>query len=89
VLSILWPAGHSIESAVSYFAVEVNDALDIAERIELRSIGAGLPRSARRQLRSKGANFWREQMQRAAYKEARASYSVISSAAKGRVAIRA
>jgi hypothetical protein len=32
---ILWPAGHSIESTVRYLGVEVNDALDIAEKIEV------------------------------------------------------
>jgi hypothetical protein len=32
---MLWPAGHSIESTVRYLGVEVDDALDIAEKIEV------------------------------------------------------
>ena len=35
VQSILWPAGHSFESTVRYLGVEVDDALDIAEKIEV------------------------------------------------------
>ena len=34
-LSILWPAGHRIESTVRYLGVEIDDALDIAEKIEI------------------------------------------------------
>jgi hypothetical protein len=32
---MLWPAGHRIESTVRYLGVEVDDALDIAEKIEV------------------------------------------------------
>jgi integrase len=41
--------GHSkIESTVRYLGVEIDDALDIAEKIDVRTTWAELPRSARR-----------------------------------------
>jgi hypothetical protein len=33
--SIPWPAGHSIESTVRYLGIEVDDAIEIAEKIDI------------------------------------------------------
>ena len=43
--------GHTrIESTVRYLGVEVDDALEIAEKIDVRSVGGELPCSARNPL---------------------------------------
>jgi hypothetical protein len=31
---MLWPAGHSIESTVRYLGIEIDDAIEIAEKID-------------------------------------------------------
>ena len=48
-------SGHArIENSVRYLGVDVDDGLDLAERIEVSITGAELPRSSRGRLRSKG-----------------------------------
>jgi hypothetical protein len=32
---MLWPAGHRIESTVRYLGIEVDDAIEIAQKIDI------------------------------------------------------